>query len=204
MGFYSNVIFPACYDCLIDKPHWSNYRRQQLAEADGEILEIGVGTGLNLRHYPQHVRKITTVDPNPGMNRKLAQRIAQTKIKVDRRELSSEELPFKDETFDCVVSTITLCSIANVNQALTELFRVLKLGGRLRFLEHGLSPDPTVQRRQRRWNWLQRIVGDGCRLDLDVATLLQQHPFSNVEIDNFYMEHTPRTHGYMYRGVATK
>lgn len=204
MGVYSRIIFPAFYDCLIDKPHWSEYRRQQLAEVNGEILEIGVGTGLNLPHYPEHVRKITTVDPNPGMNRKLAKRIAHTEIEVDRRVLSSEELPFDDETFDCVVSTITLCSIANVDQALAELFRVLKPGGRLRFLEHGLSPDQSVQRRQRRWNWFQQIVGDGCRLDLDIAALLQEHPFSAVEIDNFYMEHTPRTHGYMYRGVATK
>ena len=170
----------------------------------GEVLEIGVGTGLNLPHYPEQVGKVTTVDPNPGMNRKLAKRIAQTKIEVDQRVLSSEALPFDDATFDCVVSTITLCSIANVNQALAELYRVLKPGGRLRFLEHGVSPDPAVQRRQLRWNWLQRILGDGCRLDLDIAALLADQPFSAVEIDNFYMEQTPRTHGYMYRGVATK
>jgi ubiquinone/menaquinone biosynthesis C-methylase UbiE len=204
MGFYSKVIFPAFYDCVIDKPYWDEHRKRQLADVSGEVLEIGVGTGLNLPHYPEYVRKITTVDPNPGMNRKLAKRIASSEIEVDRRVLSSEELPFDNETFDCVVSTITLCSIANVTQAMAELYRVLKPGGRLQFFEHGVSPDPAVQRRQLRWNWLQGIIGDGCRLDLDVAALLADHPFNAVEIDNFYMEQTPRTHGYMYRGTATK
>ncbi|QDT04261.1 Ubiquinone/menaquinone biosynthesis C-methyltransferase UbiE [Rubripirellula lacrimiformis] len=204
MGFYSRVVFPAFYDCVIDKPYWDEHRKRQLADVSGEILEIGVGTGLNLPHYPDHVRRITTVDPNPGMNRKLAKRIAASEIEVDRRMLSSEELPFDDETFDCVVSTITMCSIVNVDQALGELFRVLTPGGRFQFFEHGVCPDPAVQRRQVRWNWLQGMIGDGCRLDLDLAALLANQSFTTVEIDNFYMPQTPRTHGYMYRGIATK
>lgn len=204
MGFYSKVVFPAFYDFVIDKPYWDEHRKRQLADVSGEILEIGVGTGLNLPHYPKHVRKITTVDPNPGMNRKLAKRMASTEIEVDRRILSSEELPFDDATFDYVISTITLCSIANVDQALGELCRVLKPGGRLQFFEHGISPDPAVQKQQVRWNWLQGIIGDGCRLDLDLAALLAKQAFRAVEIDNFYMQQTPRTHGYMYRGIATK
>ena len=77
MGFYSKVIFPRFYDCLMDKPFWAKYRIEQLAGVHGEILEIGVGTGLNLPHYPDHVHRIVTVDPNPGMNKKLQQRIDQ-------------------------------------------------------------------------------------------------------------------------------
>jgi ubiquinone/menaquinone biosynthesis C-methylase UbiE len=204
MGFYSNVIFPRCYDWFIDQPHWSKYRRQQLASVEGEILEIGAGTGLNLPHYPGHIQKITTVDPNPGMNKQLQRRIDQSGIKVDKHILGSEELPFESDVFDCVVSTITLCSIAGVEQALEELYRVLKPGGRLLFLEHGLSPDPKVYRWQRRLNWVQGKIGDGCRLDLDVRELLKTQPFAAVEIENFYMEKTPRTHGYMYRGMAVK
>ena len=204
MGFYSNVIFPRFYDWFIDHPHWSKYRRQQLASVDGEILEIGAGTGLNLPHYPAHVHKITTVDPNPGMNKRLQRRIDQTGIEVDQRILGSEELPFESDVFDCVVSTITLCSISGVEQALEELYRVLKPGGRLLFLEHGFSPDPKVYRWQRRLNWLQGRIGDGCRLDLNVRELLETQPFGSIEIENFYMEQTPRTHGYMYRGVAVK
>lgn len=204
MGLYSNAIFPRCYDWFIDKPFWAQHRKQQLASVEGEILEIGVGTGLNLPHYPKHVRRITTVDPNPGMNKRLQRRIDQTGITVDKHILASEQLPFDSETIDCVVSTITLCSISRVEQALQELFRVLKPGGRLLYLEHGVSPDPRVRKWQSRLNWLQGKVGDGCRLDLDVRALLETQPFDSVETENFYMEQTPRTHGYMYRGVAVK
>ena len=204
MGFYSNAIFPRFYDCLIDKPFWAKYRKEQLAGVHGEILEIGVGTGLNLPHYPPHVRRITTVDPNPGMNKRLQRRINETGIEVDVRMLGSEELPFDDASFDCIVSTLTLCSIARVDQALAELLRVLKPGGRLHFLEHGLSPDERVAKWQRRLNWFQRMFADGCTLTLDIAGLLKAQPFRTVDASNFYMEQTPRTHGYMYRGTATK
>lgn len=204
MSFYSRVIFPRFYDCLMDKPIWAKYRQGQLASVDGEILEIGVGTGLNLPHYPQHVKRITTADPNPGMNKKLQRRVEQTGIAVNKLIISSEHLPFDEGSFDCVVSTITLCSIPNVEQAMAELFRVLKPGGRILFLEHGLSPDEKVKKWQRRLNCLQRLVADGCTLTLDVPKLVATQPFRSVEIDNFYMDETPRTHGYMYRGVATK
>ena len=180
------------------------YRKEQLASADGEILKIGVGTGLNLPHYPSHVRRIITADPNPGMNKRLQRRIDETGIEVDKQIISSESLPFDEAAFDCVVSTITLCSIPDVKRAMSELFRVLKPGGRILFLEHGLSPDAKVAKWQRRLNWLQQIVAVGCTLTLDVPELLATQPFSSVEIDNFSMEKTPRTHGYMSRGTATK
>ena len=204
MGFYSKVIFPRFYDCLMDKPFWGKYRKEQLANVDGDILEIGVGTGLNLPHYPAHVRRIVTVDPNPGMNKRLQRRIDQSGLEVDKRILSSEVLPFDDDVFDCVVSTITLCSISKVEQAMAELFRVLKRGGRILFLEHGISPDANVAKWQRRLNRFQRLFADGCTLTLDMPELLSTQPSGSVEVDNFYMEETPSTHGYMYRGVAIK
>ena len=204
MGFYSNVIFPRFYDCVVDQPFWAKHRREQLSSAAGEILEIGVGTGLNLPHYPYHVRRITTVDPNPGMNRRLQRRIDETGIEVDKQMISSEALPFDEATFDCVVSTITLCSIPDVTQAMSELFRVLKSGGRILFLEHGICPEPKVAKWQRRLNCCQKRFADGCILTLDVPELLSTQPFSSLRINNFYMEKTPGTHGYMYWGVATK
>ena len=140
MGLYSNVIFPRFYDCVADQPFWKKYRKEQLASADGEILEIGVGTGLNLPHYPSHVRKIVTADPNTGLNKRLHQRIDETGIEVDKQIISSESLPFDEATFDCVVSTLTLCSIPDVKKAMSEIYRVLKPGGRIHFLEHGHSP----------------------------------------------------------------
>ncbi len=204
MGLYSRFIFPQFYDCLMDKPFWAPHRERQLASAEGEVLEIGIGTGLNLPHYPPHVKRIITADPNPGMNKKLRRRIEQTGIEVDQHVISSESLPFDDTRFDCIVSTLTLCSIPDVERAVGELFRVLKPGGRILFLEHGVSPDEKVARWQKRLNWFQRRVGGGCILTLDVRGLLAAQPFTVVDIDNFYMPQTPRTHGYMYQGVARK
>jgi len=204
VGFYSNVIFPRFYDCVMDKPFWTKYRQQQLANVSGEILEIGVGTGLNREHYPEHVHRITTVDPNPGMNRMLQKRIGKSGVEVDKRVISSEELPFDDDSFDTIVSTMTLCSIPDVQQAMGELYRVLRPGGRFYFLEHGLSDDPEVQKWQRRLTWLQSKFADGCRLEIDIGGLFLQQPFEAVDMDNFCIEQVAKTQGYLYRGTATK
>jgi SAM-dependent methyltransferase len=204
VGFYSRVIFPRICNFVLDTPPVAQQRRTLLEHASGEIMEIGFGTGLNLPHYPASVRTITAVDPNPGMHRLAERRIKQTGIQVDQRQLSGEKLPFEDQSFDCVVSTFTLCSIDHVARALGEVFRVLRPGGRFLFLEHGLSPDASVQRWQRRLNWLQQRIGDGCRLDRDMPALVSTQQFAPVECERFYMDKMPKTHGYMYRGMARK
>jgi ubiquinone/menaquinone biosynthesis C-methylase UbiE len=204
MGVYSRYIFPTLCDWVLDQPHMAKHRKEQLAGVGGEILEIGAGTGLNLPHYPPHVRRIVTVDPNPGMNKRLARRSQDTGIEVDRQTARGEKLPFEDNVFDCVVSTLTLCSIAAVEDALGEIFRVLKPHGRFVFFEHGLSPENAVANRQRRWTWIQSRLGDGCRLDLDVRQALASQPFQSIQVDNFYLENSPQTHGYIYRGAAVK
>jgi ubiquinone/menaquinone biosynthesis C-methylase UbiE len=204
VGFYSQVIFPRLCDFLLDTPVVIEQRRKLLADACGNILEIGFGTGLNLPHYPEHVRTITTVDPNPGMQRLSQKRIRATTIEVHQCLLAGERLPFEDSTFDCIVSTFTLCSIDDVQQALREVYRVLKPGGRYLLLEHGLSPEPKVQKWQHRLNWLQMRLGDGCRLDRNMRQLVQNNPYTSVEIDEFYLEKLPKTHGYMFRGKAVK
>jgi len=204
MGFYSRLIFPVLCDFALDTPQVAKLRQELLSEVSGEILEIGFGTGLNLPHYPEQIRKITAVDPNPGMHRKARKRIEQSGIEVDKRLLSSEQLPFEAEAFDCVVSTFTMCSIEHIGRAMAEVYRVLKPGGRFLFLEHGLSPDRAVQKWQRRLNWLERCVGDNCHLDRNIRELVTEQPFRSVEMDEFYLEQTPKTHGYMYRGTAMK
>jgi ubiquinone/menaquinone biosynthesis C-methylase UbiE len=204
MGFYARVVFPRLCDLALGSPTVAQQRRSALATAGGEILEIGFGSGLNLAQYPKDVRRITTVDPSVGMSRRARARIEQAGIEVDQRQLSGEQLPFADNTFDSVVSTFTLCSINAVSRALAEVYRVLKPGGRFLFLEHGLSPDPGVSKWQRRLNWLQMRLGDGCRLDRNVRELVTALPFASVAVDEFYMDKTPKTHGYTYRGAATK
>ena len=204
MGFYARVIFPRLCDWVMSDPRMAALRSESLAQASGEILEIGFGTGLNLPHYPGSVRRITTVDPNPGMGDRARYRIAQSGILVDQRVLSGEELPFAEGSFDCAVSTWTLCSIPDPDRAVREVYRVLKPGGRFVFLEHGLSVQPRVRAWQRRLNPIQRWLGDGCRLDLDVEAVVRGQPFRQFEVERFVMERTPRTHGTMYRGGAVK
>jgi ubiquinone/menaquinone biosynthesis C-methylase UbiE len=204
VGFFSQVIVPRLCDLLLNNSLLARHRRQLLAQAHGHVLEIGFGTGLNLPHYPERVHRLTAVDPNPGMHRLAQQRIEQARFEVDQHVLGGERLPFGDGTFDCAVSTFTLCSIGDVAQALREAYRVLKGGGTFLFLEHGLSPEPGVQKWQRRLDWLQVRLANGCHLDRDMKALVAAQPFASVEVEEFYLERTPRTHGYLYRGVATK
>jgi ubiquinone/menaquinone biosynthesis C-methylase UbiE len=204
VGFFSQVIVPRLCDFFMNKSLLARHRRPLLATAHGDVMEIGFGTGLNLPYYPKGVRKLTAVDPNPGMHRLAQKRIKQTRIEVDQHVLSGERLPFEDNRFDCAVSTFTLCSIEDVAQALREVCRVLKSAGTFLFLEHGLSPEPSVQKWQRRLNWLQVRLANGCHLDRNMKALVASQPFAAVDVEEFYLERTPKTHGYMYRGIATK
>jgi len=202
--FYKQTIFPRICDYLLGQPFIGEYRKELLANVDGRILEIGFGTGLNLPHYPAQVKKITTVDPNPGMHRLAERRIQQTGIAVEHHKIRGEQLPLADGSFDCVVSTFTLCSVADPRQAMSELFRVLRPGGRFYFLEHGLSPEAAIQKWQRRMNWLQSLLGDGCKLDRNIKEIVAAEPSSAIESREKYLEKMPKISGYIYRGVATK
>ena len=204
MGIYSRLIFPRLCDWAMRTPRIERLRREVLAKANGEILEIGFGTGLNLGHYPEHVRHLTAVDPGVGMTRIARRRIERSHIDVDLRVQTAEELPFEDGCFDCVVSTWTLCSIREAGRAVSEICRVLRSGGRYFFLEHGLGEDAGVQQWQRRLTPLQRRLADGCRLDVDIAALIRKGPFREVQVERFLLESTPRIVGSMYRGVAVK
>ncbi|TVP63184.1 MAG: class I SAM-dependent methyltransferase [Leptolyngbya sp. LCM1.Bin17] len=203
MGFYSERILPYLLDFSLSDPTLGEYRRQTLAQVSGQVLEIGFGTGLNLSYYPDAIRQIVTVDPNPGVHRLAEKRIAQGAIAVDHHILGGETLPMDNHTFDSVVSTFTLCSIPRVDQALGEIYRVLKPGGRFFFMEHGLSPEPGVQAWQHRLTPLQKRMGDGCHLDRNIQQLVEQQ-FDTVAITADYAKPLPRIVGYLYRGVATK
>jgi ubiquinone/menaquinone biosynthesis C-methylase UbiE len=204
MGIYSSIVFPRLCEWSLDRPMVAAQRRKLLESARDDVLEIGIGTGLNLPHYPPAVRRITAIDPNPGMHRKAQARIESCGIEVEKRILGGESLPFDDASFDCVVSTFTLCSIGPIDRALAEFRRVLRPGGKFLFLEHGLSRDPGVQKWQHRLNGVQRFLGDNCHLNRDIRELVTRQPYGSHEIDEFYMEKVPRTHGYIYFGMATR
>ncbi|MFN6569806.1 class I SAM-dependent methyltransferase [Dendronalium sp. ChiSLP03b] len=203
MGFYSQVIFPRLLDWSLSAPNLAKYRQELLADVTGEVLEIGFGTGLNLAYYPCDIHKITTVDVNPGMNALANKRISDSGITVEQLLLSSENLPMADNTFDSVVSTWTLCSITNVQQALKEVYRVLKPGGRFFFVEHGLSNKLSVQVWQHRLTPIQKVLADGCHLNRDIQKLVEQR-FDHVELKRFTPENLPDLMVHLYQGFATK
>jgi ubiquinone/menaquinone biosynthesis C-methylase UbiE len=187
----------------MSNPILQQYRQEILSEVSGEILEIGFGTGLNLPYYPVNISKITTIDPNSGMNRQAEKRIAASTIDVDCREMSTENLPFNDNSFDSVVSTWTLCSIAQIEPAIQQIYRVLKPNGKFFFIEHGLSKEPNIQVWQNRLTPIQKIIGDGCHVNRNIKKLVATK-FQNLTIQEFYAPNIPKFAGYMYKGIATK
>lgn len=204
MGLYSRFVFLHLCELALNRAPLTDQRHSLLRQVAGRILEIGFGTGLNLAHYPPSVERITVVDPNLGMLRRARRRVAASGILVEHVPLACERLPFADASFDTVVSTFTFCSITHLPQALAELYRVLRPGGRLLYLEHGLAPDPAVQKWQHRLNGLEKLLADNCHLNRHIPTFLAAQPFELQDAAEFYLPSLPRTHGYLYRGMAIK
>jgi SAM-dependent methyltransferase len=205
MGFYSRHVFPWLMDRALSHPSATEQRPGVLSRARGDVLEVGFGTGLNLPHYPPEVRRLVAVEPNPGARRRARRRLDASGVRVEFAELlAGRDLPFDSRSFDSVVSTWTLCSIADVAHALVEVHRVLRAGGSFLFIEHGLSPDEKVARWQRRLDPIQKRLGDGCHLTRDIAGLIEASPMRLETCDRFYLRQTPRVAGFTYRGTASR
>ena len=203
MGFYSKVILPKLLNSSMADKSLDEHRRKTLAGATGEVLEVGFGSGLNLPFYPPTVRHLTAVEVNPGMEKLARKMIAASTIPVDFKLINGEELPFKDHSFDTVVSTWTLCSIERVDQALREIRRVLKPDGKFIFIEHGLSPDLKTQRWQHRLNGIQQKLAGNCHLDRPIPGLIEGQGFKIEKLEEYYLENTPKFLSYFSRGVAS-
>lgn len=204
MGIYSKYVFPKIMDLALSGRIISHHRKEILSQAKGNILEIGFGTGLNLGNYPKTVKKIATVDTNSGMNSLAKKRIETSGIEVTQNLLTAEKMPFDGNTFDTVVSTWTLCSIPNVEQALSEIYRVLKPNGQFLFLEHGLSNENNIQIWQNRLNKIQNVLGDGCHLNRHITKLIEKYPWHFEQEKQFYIKDVPKIFGYMYQGIVKK
>ena len=204
MNLYDRYFFPWIIERVMASKDAEDLRRGVLTDAGGEILEIGFGTGMNLPCYPEHVRKITVVEPHPQMNRYAQKRISASSIEVDAHLLGAERLPFADGSFDSVVSTWTLCSIPDIRQALGEVRRVMKANGRFIFLEHGLSQEVQVQAWQRRINPLWNIFSNGCQLDRDIPALLSGAGFNLVRLERFCSPKSSQLTGSSFKGIGMK
>ena len=200
MGLYERYVFPHVLDFAMRA--MNPLRADVLAKASGDVLEIGFGTGLNLRHYPSSVRRVFAIDPMHALERRVAERIAAADFPVERHHLRADgRLPFDAGSFDCAAMTWTLCTIPDPGAALRELHRVLKPGAALLFIEHGRSDDARVARFQDRWNPIQNVIGAGCNVNRKIDALIREAGFRFEKLERFKAD-GPRFLAEMYRGVA--
>jgi SAM-dependent methyltransferase len=203
MPFYKDHVYPYLVSALGNPKPIDDIRRRIVPLAQGSVLEIGVGPGVNFTHYdPARVTNVYALEPNPGMLRRAEEQQRQTEVKIEFLDLPGERIPLADASVDTVVSTFTLCTIPGVVEAIQGVRRVLKPGGKLIFFEHGLSPDPTVQRWQKRSEPLLRWAFEGCHVTRDIPALIGRGGFDIDQIDAGYISPFPKSGSYCWWGVA--
>jgi ubiquinone/menaquinone biosynthesis C-methylase UbiE len=203
MGLYGERVLPRLINvaCAMG-PVVGPLRERVCAGLHGEVVEIGFGSGHNVPYYPAAVSRVAAVEPSDVGWKLAADRIAASPVLVQRAGLDGQALPFGDDTFDCAVSAWTMCTIPDIDGALAELRRVLRPGGTLHFIEHGLAPDEPVARWQRRAEPLQKRLFGGCHLTRPIVDLVRQAGFVVTELDVFYEKGAPRVFGADSLGVA--
>lgn len=203
MGFYTEQVVPRLADVTLRSRELARLRARVAAGLEGEVLEIGFGSGRNVPHYPAAVTRVRAVDPSTVGRRLAAGRVAESSVPIDYVGLDGEDLPLADASVDHVLSTWTLCSIPDVDRAVAEIGRVLRPGGVFHFLEHGRAPDPGVARWQDRLTPLQRRLAGGCHLNRPIREIVAGGGLEIDELDTYYIR-GPRPLGYMYEGTATR
>lgn len=203
MGFYREQIVPRVTNRALNGRPFDRLRARATLGLEGEVLEIGFGSGRNVPHYPATVTRVRAVEPSVVGRKLAAGRVAACPVPVEYIGLDGQELPVGDACIDHVLTTWTLCTIPDVVRALREVHRVLKPSGMLHFVEHGRAPDPRVARWQDRLTPIQRRVASGCHLNRPIDELVAASGLVIERLDHPEVP-GPRTFTYMYEGVARR
>ncbi|WP_225769688.1 class I SAM-dependent methyltransferase [Inquilinus sp. Marseille-Q2685] len=203
MGFYQDHILPHLVDLAMRNAQLAPYRERTAAAAEGQVLEIGIGSGLNLPLYGPQVREVLGLEPSPRLIEMARGAAKEARPPVTFIEGLAEAIPLDRASVDTVVTTWTLCTIPQAIPALEEMRRVLRPGGQLLFVEHGLAPEERVRWWQNRLTPVWRPIAGGCHLNRPIRTLIETAGFTITALENSYVPKTPRMMGYLYQGRAT-
>jgi ubiquinone/menaquinone biosynthesis C-methylase UbiE len=204
MGFYDRYILPRLLEYAMKDRPIMRQRAKVVPLAHGRVLEVGIGTGLNLAFYDKSkVDKVIGLDPHPELNTMARKRAEEAGVDVDWLMLSSERIPLPDNSVDSIVITYTMCSIPDVGAALLEMARVMKPGSSMFFSEHGMAPDASVRKWQNRLDPLWGKISGGCHINRDVPKMLTDAGLAIREIDTMYLP-GPRPLTFNYWGRASK
>jgi ubiquinone/menaquinone biosynthesis C-methylase UbiE len=203
VGFYREHVLPRLVDRTCGTRELRRWREQATAGLAGTVVEIGFGSGLNMPVYPPEVDLVYAVEPAETARRLAEERIAASHVRVEHIALRGESIPLGDGSCDGALSTFTLCTIPAVEEALAEVRRVLRPGGRFHFLEHGLSPDPSVATWQRRLEPVQKRLADGCHLTRDASELVRAAGFEIERVESRYAK-GPKPWNWLTEGAAIK
>ena len=201
MAFYKERIVPYLVHMSMRQESFAPYRNRVVSGAKGRVLEVGIGSGLNLSHYEESTDQVIGIDPSDKLLSMAAHAVRRPSLRVTFLKGSAETIPLEDASIDTVVTTWTLCTIPDVTTALSEMCRVLKPDGRLLFVEHGRSPDRSVRRWQDRLTPFWRCLGGGCHLNRAISQLIEGAGFRIERMDTGYMK-GPRPMTFMYEGSA--
>jgi len=203
MPFYKDHIYPHLVAVLGNPKPIQRIRESMVPLAQGTVLEIGVGSGVNFPLYdPMKVSKVFALEPNPGMVRRAEEQGRRTKLDIEFLALPGERIPLAESSVDTVVSTFTLCTIPGVVDAIQGIARVLKPGGKFIFFEHGLAPDPPVRRWQERTEPFFQWAFEGCHVTRDIPSLIREGGFQIEEMDTAYLAPFPKSGSHCFWGVA--